>query len=62
MSRTEVLSTCTMQLKSGAFCDAPADERFPNRICASHAIKVFLAVRDQIPGQLAERFDVLTEF
>ncbi|MCR4514578.1 hypothetical protein [Aeromicrobium sp. 50.2.37] len=36
-------------LKSGAFCDAPADQRFPNRICASHDIKVFLAARDQIP-------------
>lgn len=48
MSATERLSTCTMQLKSGAFCERKADDRFPNRICAHHAIKVHLAVLEYV--------------
>lgn len=37
-----------MQLKDGTFCDRVADLRFPNRICAHHAIKVYLATKNYL--------------
>ena len=43
-------SECTTQRADGSFCQRPADDRFPNRICAHHAIKVHLAVKEYLDG------------
>ncbi|MDF1705029.1 MAG: hypothetical protein P1U38_09670 [Aeromicrobium sp.] len=53
MARTAASPTsseCTTQRADGSFCQRPADDRFPNRICAHHAIKVHLAVKQYLGG------------
>lgn len=38
-------ATCTAQLRSGRFCDAPGIEGAPFPICAKHAARLFLFMR-----------------
>lgn len=38
---TTVSQRCTIQLHSGQFCDAPAEERISHPMCGRHALQVF---------------------
>lgn len=56
--RTAISPNCTIQLRSGAFCDAPRMEDMPYPICARHAIKIHIAVYESagemIRGEVPE--------
>lgn len=43
---TSVSTTCTIQSLYGKFCEAPADPRLPFPVCAHHAIKIYISVKD----------------
>lgn len=42
------LTACTMQLKSGQFCDAETAEDMPFPICLRHALQVYRRIRQTV--------------